>query len=95
LAAAEKFPRFFLIAFKKNRAKQPREREKRKKTEEKNPTFFVMSPDGLFFCKEVFFVFLNAPFYETPKKTIKTEKRFFISPAPAPRDWPRLLVRSS
>jgi hypothetical protein len=40
-----------------------------KKTEEKKAAFFVMSRDGL--LKKVeksFFVFLNSPSYETPKK---------------------------
>jgi hypothetical protein len=55
---------------KKNRTKQPREK-KRKKTEEKNPAFFVMSPGGLFRGKKI--VFLNSPCYETPKKRLKNK----------------------
>jgi hypothetical protein len=46
---------------KKNRTKQPRE---------KKAAFFAMSPDG-FFRKFCFFVLLNSPCYETPKKRLK------------------------
>jgi hypothetical protein len=42
---------------------------KKKKTEEKKAAFFVMSPDG-FFREKSFFVFLNSPCYETPKKRL-------------------------
>jgi hypothetical protein len=78
LEAEEIFARLFFMAFlnspchetameknaiKKNRTKQPREK---KTTEEKKPAFFVMSRDGLF--RNLFFVFLNSPCYETPEK---------------------------
>jgi hypothetical protein len=54
---------------KQNRAKRPGEGEK--KTEEKKAAFFVVSPDGLFWGKSFFSVFLNSPCYETPKKRDK------------------------
>jgi hypothetical protein len=57
---------------KKNRTKQPR--VKKKKTEEKKAAFFVMSPDG-FFREKVFFVFLNSPCHETPKKRLKKKSK--------------------
>jgi hypothetical protein len=53
---------------KKNRTKQPRV-TKKKKRRKKKPHFFVMSPDG-FFREKVFFVFLNSPCHETPKKRL-------------------------
>jgi hypothetical protein len=83
LEAEEIFARFFFMAFlnspchetpknaiKKNRTKQPREKKKtegEKKRRKKKAAFFVMSRDGLF-RKKTFNVFLNSPFYETPKK---------------------------
>jgi hypothetical protein len=45
----------------------------KKKTEEKKAAFFVKSPDGLFRGK-VFFVFLNSPCHETPKKRLKKNR---------------------
>jgi hypothetical protein len=65
LAAAESFLRFFLIAFlnspcyetPKNAIKkiEQNNRGRKKKTEEKKPTSFVMSPDGvLWFLFRVF-----------------------------------------
>jgi hypothetical protein len=46
--------------------------------ETKKTTFFVMSPDG-FSRKKFFFVFLNSPCYETPKKRVeKIDKKIKI-----------------
>jgi hypothetical protein len=53
-------------AIKKIRTKP---REKKKETDEKKATFFVMSPDGLF--RNSFSWFFNSPCYETPKKRVK------------------------
>jgi hypothetical protein len=57
--------------------------ENQKKTEEKEATFFVMSPEPrCFFC--LFCVFLNSPCYETPPKNeIKnTDKKAKTKPKP-------------
>jgi hypothetical protein len=85
LEAEEIFARFFFIAFlnspcyetPKNAIKKKSNKTtegKTKKTEEKKTAFFVMSPDGHFFGKKVFFVFLNSPCYETPKKRLKKNR---------------------
>jgi hypothetical protein len=77
LAAAEKFPRFVLIAFFLTPlvTKRPKTRFKKKNApnakqprEKKKPHFF-MSPDG-FFRKKII-AFLNSPCHETPKNSIK------------------------
>jgi hypothetical protein len=57
----------------KKKSNKTTEGEK-KKTEEKKAAFFVMSRDGLF-RKKVFFVFLNSPCYETPKKNALKKNR--------------------
>jgi hypothetical protein len=50
----------------KNRTKQPG--EGKKQPEEKNPRIFCDEPRWAFWAT-VFFMFLNSPGYETPKKT--------------------------
>jgi hypothetical protein len=52
----------------KNKSSKTTEGEE-KQLEGKKAAFFVMSPDGLF-RQKVFFVFLNSPCYETPKKRL-------------------------
>jgi hypothetical protein len=56
-------PRTFFIAIKKTEP-EPNNRGRKKKTDEKKVTFFVMSPDG-------FFRVFELPGYETPKKRVK------------------------
>jgi hypothetical protein len=75
LGAEQIFARLLLIAFfnspcyetPKNAITkiEQNNRGKKKKTEGKKATFFVMSPDVFF---GFFFVVLNSPCYETPKK---------------------------
>jgi hypothetical protein len=55
---------------KKIEQKQPREK---KKNGGNKTRIFCDEPDGLF-RKKVFFVFLNSPCYETPKKRLKKNR---------------------
>jgi hypothetical protein len=80
LEAEEIFARFFFIAFlnspcyetpknviKKNQTKQPREGGKKNGGEKSR--IFCDEPRWIF--SDFFFVFLNSPCYETPKKRLK------------------------
>jgi hypothetical protein len=73
------FNRVFQLPLSRNAQKRDKknsqmiEGEKEKKRDEKKPTFFVMSPDGLF-RKKVPFVFSNSPVplvAKRPKKRVK------------------------